>query len=280
MIAVMQRIASRTHEIVRAFRRAAERPDGFSLLADGVHLVREADRAGLGLLVAVTDRHYRSDTEAGALARELEARDVDVYVVTEPVMAAMSPVKTPSGIAALLARDNPFPPEVLDDPHALIVAPAGVQDPGNVGAIVRAAEALGATAAWVCGGSANPFGPKALRGSMGSAFRLPVGWGETAEQVLARAREHRLQAVAAVPRGGREPAAIAWTTPTVLFVGGEGAGVPQHVASAADARVTIPLAPPVESLNVAVASALLLDEARRQRNGVRPHVRSEVNDGA
>ena len=262
----MERITSRTHDMVRAFRRAAEKPDGFTLLADGVHLVREAERAGLGLIVAVTDRHYRAGSEAGALSRALEARGVDVYVVTEPVMAAMSPVKTPSGLVAMIARDNPFPVEALDDPRALVVAPVDVQDPGNVGAIVRAAEALGATGAWVCGASANPFGWKALRGSMGSAFRLPVAWGEPAREVLARARDHRLQAVAAVARGGRAPREIDWTAPTALFVGGEGPGLPDAVAAGADARVTIPLAPPVESLNVAVAAALLLDEARRQRS--------------
>ncbi len=271
MLSTMLRITSRTHTIVRAFRRTAERPDGFSLLADGVHLVREADRAGLGLLVAITDRHYGSDSEAGVLARALEARDVEVHVVTEPVMAAMSPVKTPSGIVAMIARDHPFPLDVLDDPRALIVAPVHVQDPGNVGAIVRAAEALGATAAWVCGASANPFGWKALRGSMGSAFRLPVAFGEPAHDVLRLAGEHRLHTVAAVPRGGRSPAEVDWTAPALLFVGGEGAGLPEDVAAAAGERVTIPLNPPVESLNVAVAAALLLDEARRQRMGGRPH---------
>ena len=273
----MPRITSRTHTMVRAFRRAARQPDGFSLLADGVHLVREADRAGLGLLVAVTDRHYGSDSEAGALARALEARDVEVWVVSEPVMAAMSPVKTPSGIVAMVARDNPFPLDVLDDPGALIVAAVHVQDPGNVGAIVRASEALGATAAWACGASANPFGWKALRGSMGSAFRLPVGYGEPAAEVLRLAREHRLRTVAAVPRGGRAPAEVDWTAPTLCFVGGEGAGLPDDVSVAAGERVTIPLKPPVESLNVAVAAALLLDEAGRQRKGSSTISRSARN---
>lgn len=262
----MERITSRAHTMVKAFRRAAEKPDGFSLIADGVHLVREADRAGLGLILAVTDRHYGGDSEAGVLARALEARDLEVYIVSEPVMAAMSPVKTPSGIVAMIARDNPFAPEVLDDARALIVAPVHVQDPGNVGAIVRAAEALEATAVWVCGASANPFGWKALRGSMGSAFRLPVGFGEQAGDVLRLAGDHGVRTMAAVPRGGRSPADVDWTVPALLFVGGEGGGLPEDVAAAADERVTIPLKPPVESLNVAVAAALLLDEARRQRS--------------
>ena len=262
----MQRITSRKNQIVDAFRNAAKNPTDMIFLLDGVHLVREAQRSKLGLLVAVRDTLYQSESEAGALARALEAQDIDVYVVNESVMAAMSPTKTPQGIVAVVARDGIAPTRVFDDPDALVAAPVDVQDPGNVGAIIRAAEALGATATWLCGVSANPFGWKALRGSMGSTLRLPVGWGDSAQQLLQSARPRGVRSVAAVPRNGKSPDQIDWRPPTILFVGGEGPGLSDEVIASSDERVTIPIAPAVESLNVAVATALLLYEARRQRS--------------
>jgi TrmH family RNA methyltransferase len=139
-----------------------------------------------------------------------------------------------------------------------------VQDPGNLGAIVRVAEAAGATAVLAAGASADPFGWKALRGSMGSAFRLPLARRITLEAALDRARAGRCQIVASV-LSGTPLHAVDLSGPTCLFVGSEGRGLPAAVTSAADVRLAIPMERPVESLNVAVAAAVILYEARRQR---------------
>src|SRR6185436_6673173 len=123
-----------------------------------------------------------------------------------------------------------------------------IQDPGNVGAIVRVAEAGGATAVIAAGASADPFGWKALRGSMGSALRLPLAARATGAAVD-EARRRGCRIVATAPRGGRSLFDADLKGPLAILIGGEGQGLAPSVAAAADDRITIPMAAPVESLN-------------------------------
>ena len=240
--------------------------DGTMLLLEGVHLVREARAAGLVLEhVAVSARRINDGSEISELATALERERVDVVTATEPVMNALSPVRSPSGIVAIASRKPSAVAEICMHPGALIVAAVGVQDPGNAGALIRAAEAGGATGVIMCGASASPFSWKAVRGSMGSVLRLPVAQGGAAEDLLTCARTLHVRTVASVARGGQTPDAIDWRERALVFVGGEGPGLADETIAACDARVTIPMRPPVESLNVAVAAALLVYEARRQR---------------
>ena len=276
MLNTMRSISSRQNPIVSAFRDLAANPsdDGSRLLLDGAHLVHEARIAGLTLeQVAVARERLDGDGEIEQLARQLDQDGVDVVAVTTAVMNAMSPVRTPSGVVAIAAR-TPVPlAGICQHPHALIVAPVDVQDPGYLGALLRAAEAGGATGAVACGASAHPFSWKAVRGSMGSVLRLPVSPGGSAEALLTCARKFDVRAVASVPRGGKAPEAIDWRRRVLVFVGGEGPGLTPDVIARCDDRVTIPMQPPVESLNVAVAGALLVYEARRQRQVVGTNVR-------
>jgi TrmH family RNA methyltransferase len=144
-----------------------------------------------------------------------------------------------------------------------------VQEPGNVGAIVRVAEAGGASGVVATGGSADPFGWKALRGSMGSALRLPVVAADDAAEVVAEARRRGCRIVATTPRGGRSPVEVDLTQATAVLIGGEGAGLPRTLVERASDRISIPMAPPVDSLNAAVTAALVVYEARRQRTAAR-----------
>jgi len=141
-----------------------------------------------------------------------------------------------------------------------------VQDPGNLGAIVRVAEAAGGTGVVAAGASANPFGWKALRGSMGSGLRLPMAIGIDAGAAVADARKHGCRIVATAPRGGTPIFDVDLKGPLAVLIGGEGPGLPPALVDAADERVTIPMQAPVESLNAAVTAALILYEARRQRS--------------
>jgi TrmH family RNA methyltransferase len=147
----------------------------------------------------------------------------------------------------------------------LLLVAIDVQDPGNVGALVRTAEAGGMSGMFVTGASANPFSWKAIRGSMGSTLRLPVVSGMPTASVLTCLRSGGIRTIGAVPRGGEDPDAIDWRGKVALIVGGEGAGLPDDVTSNCDARVSIPMAARVESLNVAAAGAILIYAARRQR---------------
>ena len=264
----MRRITSRQNPIVRTFRALAETvdPSGARLLLDGAHLVDEAQRAGLILeAVAVLASRLEGDTEEGRIAHALDRRGIDVVVASDPVFAAVSPVRAPSGIVAIARRAPITVAAVCRGTHAFVVGAVDVQDPGNMGAIVRVAEAGGATGVLAAGISASPFSWKAVRGSMGSVLRLPVAAGIGSEGLLACMTDAGLRTIAAVPRDGRAPDHIDWTGSVGLMIGGEGPGLSDSLIERCDARVTIPMSPPVESLNVAVAAAILIYAARRQR---------------
>ena len=261
-------ISSRQNPLVRTFRELAGDPDptGERILLDGIHLVQDAHSSGaLFEVVVVAASRLREVTEEGELARALERDAIDVVAADDKVFAALSPVKTPSGVAAIARRKVTAPPIICGHPNAFVIAAVDVQDPGNVGSLLRAAEAGGATGAFVCGTSANPFSWKALRGSMGSAMRLPVVPGMTVDAVMNCMADAGLRIVAAVPRGGEHPDEIDWRGPVGLLVGGEGPGLGDEIVARAAARVTIPMATTVESLNVAAAGAVLVYAARRQR---------------
>jgi len=261
-------ISSRHNPVVAAFRALAAAPDptGQRVLLDGAHLVGEALDAGLGFeVILVAASRLGGSTEAGRLARELQERGLPMAEVDDRAFDAVSPVRSPSGIAAIALRTVQAPGDLCARPDALVLAVADVQDPGNVGALLRSAEAGGATGAFITGGSANPFSWKALRGSMGSGLRLPTVTGAAPEAILASMQQAGMRAVAAVARGGADPDAIDWRGRIGLWIGGEGQGLPDDLVERCEARVTIPMAPQVESLNAAVAGAVLIYAARRQR---------------
>jgi len=258
-------ITSRQNPIVSRFRDAAN-GDAASLLLDGAHLVADAIAANAAIALAAVTTASREKPEIAAIADSLAQRGVEVTTVGVSVMNAISPVKSPAGIVAIADR----PARALADVFArggvpLVAIAIDVQDPGNVGAIVRAAEAAGASGVVAAGASADPFGWKALRGSMGSALRLPVAGSVDAGAAIDEARRRGCRIVATVPRGGTPLFEADLSGPAAILVGGEGPGLPPAVAAAAAVRVTIPMQPPVESLNAAVTAAIIFYEAFRQR---------------
>ena len=260
----MRRIASRQNPVVSRYRAAARgEADGLVLL-DGVHLVIEALAARVVLQEAAVAAEYANDAAGREMIERLERAGVAVVFATAPVMSALSPVRSTSPVVALARR--PSDDDVFAGTPPCVVVAVDIQDPGNLGAILRVAEAAGATGAIVAGVSADPFGWKALRGSMGSALRLPVRWDKRAVDAVVRdARGAGCRIVASAPRGGRSLFEANVTAPVAILIGGEGSGLPAAVVDAADERVTIPMQAPVESLNAAVTAALVLYEARRPR---------------
>ncbi|MGE0450808.1 MAG: TrmH family RNA methyltransferase [Vicinamibacterales bacterium] len=260
----MARITSRQNAIVAQFKRVARGEDAGLILLDGVHLVADALASGVVVQHALVESPHDIHSEVGRLARELDRRGVDLREAAPDVMAAASPVRSGSPIVALAARPGSSG-SALAGASPLVVIACDVQDPGNLGAITRVAEAAGATGLVVAGQSADPFGWKALRGSMGSALRLPIATSATAAAAVADARARGLTIAATVPRSGVSMYDATLSVPLALLVGGEGAGLASAVIESADVRLSIPMTTPVESLNAAVATAVLLYEARRQR---------------
>lgn len=270
----METITSRQNALVRTFRSLAARR-GRRLLLEGPHLVADAIVAGLDVEVAAFSarllerRAGNRATELRRLADQLERAHARVVGVSDPVMAAMSPAESPSGVIAIAAHEPSTVDAALNGVRSLgaslAVLIADVQDPGNLGAIIRTAEAAGATGVVVCGESADPYGWKALRGAMGSSIRLPVAGRPPTREAVAVARARGLRIVSTSPHGGRSLYDADLRRPTALLVGGEGSGLGADIVALADDSISIPMYGSVESLNVAVSAALVLYEALRQR---------------
>lgn len=254
-------ISSRHHPLVARFREAARGGAGTPLLLDGPHLALEALGAGIPIL----DIAIASELSDRPEMTEIRRRIPSAHLVTAQVMDALSPTRTPAGVVALADRPATREADLFAGAAPLVVIAVDVQDPGNLGAILRTAEAASASGVIATTGGADPMGWKAVRGSMGSVLRLPVLRVADASAALTVAQRHGLRCAAAVRDGGEPMYAAALTGPLALVVGGEGSGLDDATIEACDLRVTIPMAPQVESLNVATAAALLVYEARRQR---------------
>jgi RNA methyltransferase, TrmH family len=255
-------ITSTKNPVVAHFRDAAGGDVADVLFAEGVRLCAEGVAAGLPIVDAAISPRLKD----AALREQLTQRCPQLAECSDEVLARMSALDTHQGVVVLFGKPSWRPEDLLRGNLApLVLLAAGVRDPGNLGALLRTAEAAGATGLIALQGGADPFREKAVRGSMGSVFRLPVLAGVDAEQAVAFARRHRLQLVVAEGEGELDYVHADLRKPTMLVVGAEAAGVPEPLRKAADQRATIPIVKPVESLNVAVAAGVLLFEARRQR---------------
>jgi RNA methyltransferase, TrmH family len=269
----MESIASRKNPLVQLARRVADGDpqERGRMLLDGIHLVQEARAAGVAIQTAAfaTRVLTAADGEASRMATSLANVGCRVVQVSDAVMEAMSPVSTPSGVVALAARPRHDTADMLPPKAAapLVCVVVDVQDPGNLGAIVRVAEAGGAAGVIATGASADPFGWKALRGAMGSAFRMPMVREPQAADVLTRLKQAGVRVLATAPAAGAPRSFYdqPLTGACAILLGGEGPGLSRELIAAADGIISIPMQPPVESLNVAVSAAVIIYEARRQR---------------
>ena len=259
-------ITSRRHALVARCRDAAD-GTGDEVLLDGAHLVGDALAADVPLAGILVAEGVAERPEMQRLLQRARAAGVVVHHVTPAVLDAASPTRTPAGIVALASlRFHPLD-DLLQRPPALVTVTLGIQDPGNVGTLVRSSEAAGATGLLALPGTAHPFGWKALRGSMGSALRLPICRAGDTRQALADL-QHRGVTIVALRADAEVPFTDAdLTGPLAVCAGAEGAGLPSDVLATCDLHLSIPMRPPVESLNVAVATSLVLFEAPRQRRG-------------
>lgn len=265
-------ITSRRHALVRRFRALQEprgRREQGLLLLEGTHLLQEVLR--LGLVPEELAATPAWITAHASLLMQVAARCA-VFRVSADVLAAMATTRSPDGVVLSLPPPAvaPAPQAWADDrPRGLWLALDGLQDPGNLGTLMRTALAAGVEAVWLAGG-ADPHQPKVLRASAGAALALPL-WrsdGDALASCLARLRQQpELQIVASVPpeQGGQPYWQLDWCRPTVLLLGREGAGLAPALQALASHRVTVPHSAAVESLNVGVAAAPLLLERRRQQ---------------
>ncbi len=252
-------IESRQNPRVKDLRAALARsgPTAAGQIAiEGEHLLAEAIRSGL----RVDTIYLRQGTEP---ALELPPQAELLELPPDVFLSAVA-TEQPQGIAALVQAPVFSLDAMLAVRNPLLLVLAGLQDPGNVGTLLRSAEAFAATGVLLLPGTASPWNAKTLRASAGSAFRVSAA-PVSEQQMLSLLAQHRIATVAAVPRGGDAIAATPLSSAAALLVGNEGAGLAPHLIDGATHRVTIDMPGAVESLNAAIAGSLLLYEAARQR---------------
>ena len=257
-------LRSRANPLYKRLRALKERSDRELCLLEGPRLVLEALGAGVGLVEAAASERAQA-TPAGRAALAALRRDgVPVRAMSAELVSSLSEAETSQGLLALARRPS-FAEEGIFRGTPLVLVADGVQNPGNLGGLLRSAEAAGASGAILAGGCADPFSWKALRGSMGSAFRLPHLRGLSTERALDVLEARRIAVFATAADGERSYDEADLRGPAAIVVGSEGAGLPAAVLDRAAARLRIPIREPVESVNVGVAAALVLFEAARQR---------------
>jgi TrmH family RNA methyltransferase len=280
-------ITSRDNALVRRARAVCGDHLDDLIFIEGVRLCEEAVLSSLSIQDVLYTQRLASEERGARLLHELSKRCKRMTAVSEQVFVSVSDTKRPQGIILLADKPPTGPDELLKgisergsgvdkeeainqstlDPQLpLIVVMHRINNPANAGAILRTAEAAGATGAVTTRSSTDLFSPKALRGAMGSSFRLPLWTGAQFSEVLAWCAEHDIRTVCADAASARAHTDIDWRVARALIVGAEATGLDATEIAAAGEAVRVPMRAPVESLNVAVAAAIMLYEAARQRS--------------
>jgi len=251
----------RLKELRQAFRRGELTAEGECAI-EGVKLVEEALRSGQRLGGVFFSASARPLAEK--FLPQINAR-VETLILPDSLFNSIVPSDAPQGVAALVKLRPVSSAQLLERSGVgpLVVA-AGLQDPGNLGTILRSAEAFGAAGVFLTEGTVSLYNAKVLRGSAGSIFRFPVVRIPSVELIgLLRGRGVRL--IATSSHKGTPLPQMDWTLPLAIFIGNEGAGLPRELLHQMDETVVIPQAAPVESLNAGVAASIVLYEAAKQR---------------
>ncbi len=261
-----ERIASVRNPLVRRFRRVREGRERGEILLEGIRLLEEALGADVRPSTVLVSPRLAATERGRSLLERLNRSTPAPFAATDEVVGAASEARTHQGVVALAPapewrEEDLFPP----GREPLLLLAAGVQDPGNLGALLRVAEAAGATGFLATTGCAWPFQDRCARASAGSIFRLPTLAGLSTGDAIALVDRRGLRLLAADPRGGEDYRRVDLSGPIALLLGSEGQGLPPELRRAARPSVRIPLRGRVESLNVAAAGAILAFEVARRR---------------
>jgi TrmH family RNA methyltransferase len=260
-------ITSRDNSLLRHARAVRDGQVDNSIFVEGLRLCEEALNSGLEIEAAIYSEQIARKERAARLIEQFGQRCAKVEAVSENLLESISYTKTPQGIVLLAARpandEASFKLKQTGSPFLVILH--GINNPVNVGAILRTAEAAGVSGAITTANTSDPFSAKALRGAMGSAFRLPIWMGANFDDLIAWCATVGVRTFAAAAAGSKSYTEIDWRGRAALFVGPESTGLSTEEIAAADEAVRIPMQGSVESLNVAVATGIILYEAQRQR---------------
>jgi len=246
-------------ELRHSFTQAALTADGYCAI-EGVRLLEEALRSGLRVKAVFFSQ--TAQERAHRLLPQISTH-ADALLLPDAVFRSVVATETPQGVAALVKLKTFAFADLLGD-NPLILGATGVQDPGNLGTIIRSAEAMGASGVLTMEGTVHAINPKVIRASAGSLFRLPVVKMDSAEAVR-NLRDQGARILATSSHKGIPLDEADLTEACCIFVGSEGAGISKELIAEADEVIAIPHSERVESLNAGVAASIILYEAARQR---------------
>jgi RNA methyltransferase, TrmH family len=268
----LRRIEGRHNPLVKQLRQAfshSELTDAGDCAIEGMRILEEAIRSGLRFS-SVFFRESAQD-RANRLLPQIGAQ-VETLLLPDKLFDSLVPSESPQGVAALV-RFKQFSLEDVTERLQVgpVVVLAGLQDPGNLGTILRSAEAFGSAGVILGEGTVSPFNSKVVRASAGSVFRLPIVYGHGAsataklEEVCEKLRTQGVRLIATSSHKGTPLDQADLKSPAAIFFGNEGSGLPRDLMSKMDESIAIPHATQVESLNAGVAASIVLYEAARQR---------------
>jgi TrmH family RNA methyltransferase len=256
-----------TIRLVRDLRRERARRDAEGLLlAEGYHLAVEALASGAEALFAIVSPAIERSTEGKGIRERLREAGIEVHETSDPVLESLQDARSPQPLVLVVRLPRKSLAEALQDRTGppLVAVADGLQDPGNLGSIVRTADAAGATGLVACGDGVDLFHPRVVRATMGSIFRLPVATAE-AEALIEELARRGITSLAADPRAPKSYDECEMTGAVAVWIGREGPGLPSTVLERARG-IRIPMARGVESLSAGAAAAVVLYEANRQRS--------------
>lgn len=260
-------ITSKDNRVVKYIRSLSEhkhRKKEQAFVIEGLKMAEEALRyqSELELIIATPSllRHHGKN-----ILKLAEDQSVEVLWISDKLMDTLAETKTPQPVMAIVNMKEDSEEKLLTHESGLIIVCNGLQDPGNLGTIIRTAEAAGASGVAITSDTVDPYNSKTVRASMGSILRVSVAKISDVGNFIKKCKQNNFQTAAMTLEGDKTPFELDLKKPTVIIVGQEGSGLPEEVVSITDYQVRIPMAETIDSLNTAVSAAVFLYEAVRQR---------------
>ena len=242
--------------VINLLKKSGERKKSGLFVIEGLRIFMEAP-------AALVHRIYASESFIAAHGKLLDGFEYET--VSDNVFRQMSDTRTPQGILAIMKMPAYNIPDITSAKNPMIIVLENIQDPGNLGTIVRTGEGAGITGVIMSNGTVDIYNPKTIRATMGSIYRVPFCYAENMQAVMQKLKKCKIQTYAAYLEGSSVHDAQNYKEATAFLIGNEGNGLTRELAERADWRIRIPMCGKVESLNAGIASAILMYEAQRQR---------------
>ena len=263
----MERLTGKSNPLLKTLRKLKQNPEkdsGGRMAIEGVRVLEEAENSGCEIEAVVIADGFGEEPREKNLIERWRARGIRVFRVGENLFASVSAVKTPQGAMALVRAPQYTLSGIPPEKRALILCASGIQDPGNLGTLIRTGAAAGADLVLTTTGTVSARKPKALRASAGAFFNIPIIEQLKTGVLISYCEKNRIRMYRTDARAGVPHTQVDLVSSCAIFLGNEGGGVNDEIFASLPA-IHIPMPGNAESLNVAAAGAILLFEAARQR---------------